>query len=557
MTAAASAETASLPQAPVGLLLKGMALPLLALIVMALAFSAVLWGLRAVESPGRQLRADDEISRRELHLESRVKALIADTVAPRDVSVSAILENRSGGEPSVHVLVRVKEVVMQSVDQDGLYQTLWKGLALSAEQGDSLELVAAPFDRQLIRLLPALLALAVGVLGFLAAAVVLARWVFANLRPAQTKADFTQQLRTVRTVANEQPARLAAVLRHWLTGQQRGEERQIDVDPLITEEASQLLLALPEADAASVIKHLPPGIVQALATRMVETDAPSSDELRSVMRHVLEDLEAFGDVVAGDSVDILTLLAAAIGPEQAKLVHQGLAIKSPLPNIQRLKWLSAGAVVDIIADEHPQVQAVVIAALPAEQSSTVVLGLDEERRVDVLARLADLQSLSGAAFAELDALIGEHLENANRPVKQPLEGQQLAAKLLNKLDSADEAALLQGLRYRHPDSAGQVENHLFGFDQLTRLKHGDLRVVLESVNNETIASALNGTPEAARNSFLDALIIERRPAVRALLSKIRPLTREVQRARDELVLVARRMAESGEVVLDNRPVDSF
>lgn len=557
MTAAASAETASLPQAPVGLLLKGMALPLLALIVMALAFSAVLWGLGAVESPGRQLRADDEISRRELHLESRVKALIADTVAPRDVSVSAILENRSGGEPSVHVLVRVKEVVMQSVDQDGLYQTLWKGLALSAEQGDSLELVAAPFDRQLIRLLPALLALAVGVLGFLAAAVVLARWVFANLRPAQTKADFTQQLRTVRTVANEQPARLAAVLRHWLTGQQRGEERQIDVDPLITEEASQLLLALPEADAASVIKHLPPGIVQALATRMVETDAPSSDELRSVMRHVLEDLEAFGDVAAGDSVDILTLLAAAIGPEQAKLVHQGLAIKSPLPNIQRLKWLSAGAVVDIIADEHPQVQAVVIAALPAEQSSTVVLGLDEERRVDVLARLADLQSLSGAAFAELDALIGEHLENTNRPVKQPLEGQQLAAKLLNKLDSADEAALLQGLRYRHPDSAGQVENHLFGFDQLTRLKHGDLRVVLESVNNETIASALNGTAEAARNSFLDALIIERRPAVRALLSKTRPLTREVQRARDELVLVARRMAESGEVVLDNRPVDSF
>ena len=138
-----------------------------------------------------------------------------------------------------------------------------------------------------------------------------------------------------------------------------------------------------------------------------------------------------------------------------------------------------------------------------------------------------------------------------------VEGQQLAANLLNRLDSADEAALLQGLRSRHPDSAGQVENHLFGFDQLAQLTRSDLRSILESVNNETVATALSGATTAVSSRILDALLVERRPAVRVMLSKNKPRASDLQLAREELVLVARRMAESGEIALDSRPVESF
>ena len=557
MTESASSETVLPPPVSAITASRYVALPAMSLLVLALSFAALLWGLAAIESPGRQMRADDDTSRRELHLESRAKALLADSIAPRDLSVSVILEAHTNRDSSVHVLVRVKETTLQDQNSDQLYQTLWKGLALNAERGDSLEVIAAPFNRQLVRLIPALLAQLVGIVGFLGAAAVLVRWGFLSHRPRKGTADFTQQLQQVRGIASEQPARLAAVLRHWLSAEAGSEARQMDIDPLIAEEASQLLLALPEADAANVIKRLPPGLVQPLAARMVDTATPGSAELRSILARVVDDLEVFGDVASGDNIDIFKLLSSAIGPEQAKLVHQSLAIKSPLPNIQRLKWLGASAVVDIIAEEHPQVQTVVIAALPAEQASAVVLGLDEERRVDVLARLADLQSLSTAAFEELDALIGEQLKNTNRPVKQPVEGQQLAANLLNRLDSADEAALLQGLRSRHPDSAGQVENHLFGFDQLAQLTRSDLRSILVSVNNETVATALSGATTAVSSRILDALLVERRPAVRVMLSKNKPRASDLQLAREELVLVARRMAESGEIALDSRSVESF
>lgn len=536
-----------------------LALPVLALVASALSFAALLWGLSALESPGRQARADDDLSRRELHLEARVKALLADSIAPRNLAVSAILEPRDSGQLSPQLLVRVKDTALRDVERDTVYQTLWKGLALQSERGDTLELVAAPFSRQRIMLVPAFLAIAIGGSGLIAAAVMLLRWGALFLRPDTAPDDFRVQLQQLRRCAAQEPSRLAAVLRHWLASSSvgQGQGRRPEIDPVMMEQACQLLLALPEADAAMVIKRLPPSLVQPLAANMLETPAPGSAQLASVVTRALDDRDAFGDVAPGESVDIRELLSAAIGPEQARLVHQGLAIKSPLPNIQRLKWLSANTVVDIIAGEHPQLQAVVVAALPAELGSAVLIELDDNCRVDVLARLADLQSLSAAALEELDALIGERLADANRPVKQPVEGRQLAAKLLNRLDSADEASLLQGLRSRHPDSAGQIENHLFGFEQLSRLDRRDLRSVLEVLNDDIVATAVSGAPEALRSAILDAVIVERRAAVKALLNKMRPAASEVHRAREEVTLVARRMADAGEIVLDTRPVDAF
>ena len=61
--------------------------------------------------------------------------------------------------------------------------------------------------------------------------------------------------------------------------------------------------------------------------------------------------------------------------------------------IEALKWMEAKAVAQIICGEHPQIAAIVLSHLEAEQSAGILPLLTEEMRTDVLMRIATLNEV--------------------------------------------------------------------------------------------------------------------------------------------------------------------
>ncbi|WP_372879429.1 FliG C-terminal domain-containing protein [Spongiibacter marinus] len=352
------------------------------------------------------------------------------------------------------------------------------------------------------------------------------------------RVDYGVHLRLLRTAAEDEPARVAAVIDHWLDGQ---------TSQCSPEQAAMVLMALEAKVAASVMREFSPERIQALTGYMATLATPDAGQLAQLLARFNDDMLQFSLVRPSQAEDIRDLLEEALGEERAALVKSNLALQGQSQQIAKLKWLAADTIADMLRREHPQIQAVLIACLEPAQGAAVITCFDPQRRRELLSRLASLESLSTAALAELDWLIEEYL-NARGHSGRRLTGESLAAALLNELDVADESALLEGLREHRPGLAERVEDQMFGFEQLQRLTEADMKNLVSQLNPQTALRALEGATGELRAALQNALQSQH-PEERLLGQ---PSNGEVELAKQELVAAAKRLAGVGEIVLDSR-----
>jgi flagellar motor switch protein FliG len=321
------------------------------------------------------------------------------------------------------------------------------------------------------------------------------------------------------------------------------------------EQAAALIMSLDKAQAAAIMRALPPADVHRLAAVMSGMDAPSSAEFHQVLARFHSDVKTFSGVKpsAGDAV--LSLLEEALGAERANLLSDRLALHGQSRHISKLKWLESNTIVEIIQREHPQIQAVVIACLDARQGSEVLLAFEESRRLDLLARLAGLKNLTPAALEELDWLLEQYFSQVGRPLGRTMTGDSLAAALLNEMDVGSESNLLNGLRASQPEHAARVEELMFGFAQIGNMAEQDTALLVKQLSPEILAPALAEAGAQLRRKFLSTLSPEQKQAVSALSRRFTQA--ESAAAQIEIVKIAKQMAAVGEIILDARKIDVF
>ena len=322
-----------------------------------------------------------------------------------------------------------------------------------------------------------------------------------------------------------------------------------------TEQAAALLMSLDKEDAAAVMRAMPPRDLHQLAVAMTALSTPNNAEFLSVLHRFHVDVKGFSGVRPGASDVVRGLLEEALGDERAKLVSDRLAFHGESKHIAKLKWLDASTIAGIIHREHPQIQSVVIACLESRLASEVLLQFEEAKRVDILARLASLKSLTPAALLELDWLLEQYFNDLGRPVGRVLKGHNMAADLLNELDVGTESALLNGLRSAQPESAASVEELMFGFAQISNMAARDMSILLAQLAPEVLAPAMRGTDAELRKQLLACLPGEKLAAITALGSRFSAA--EIASARAEIVSIAKQMAAVGEIILDARKIDVF
>ena len=371
------------------------------------------------------------------------------------------------------------------------------------------------------------------------------RRVAGALEPSE-ESDYRPVLRHFKRCAEEEPGRVAAVLAQWLTAGPQVADTETDTGD--AEQAAVLLMLLAPGDASRVLRELPPQHVQQVVGLMSRLAAPGAERVEKILHRFQRDSRHAALGAGWQPEQLRDVLADALGEDKAALLRRQLAPHGQSAQISKLKWLSASAVVDMLRREHPQIQAVMIAWLEASQAAQVLMTFERDKQDDLLARLAALESLSPAALEELDDLIAEHLQSADRG-RQAVAGERIAAALLNELDVSSESQLLDGLRQRRPELAERVEERMFNFEHLARLSGESLQLLLEQFEPQTIHLAIQGSAGELREKML-VLLKTLYPHYHPQLGRADLL--QIKRAQQELLVAAKRLAAVGEVVLERR-----
>lgn len=324
------------------------------------------------------------------------------------------------------------------------------------------------------------------------------------------------------------------------------------------ERAAVLLLSIGEQDAAEVLRHIGPKEVHKVSTAMAALKNVSTDQANNVLTefvHTVGNETAFG---VGSQEYLRSVLVKALGEEKAGNIIDRVNMGDTASGLEQLKWMDPRAIVEVIKLEHPQIVAVVLSYLDSEQASEVLGALSEKVRADVLLRIAVLDRLQPSALQELNRVIEEQFRGNTHVKSSTVGGVKTAANILNFMDASLESVILDQINEYDAELAEKIQDLMFVFDDLAEVDDRGVQALLREVSSETLVLALKGADDALKNKIFANMSKRAGEMLRDDLETKGPVRlSEVEAAQKEILAIARRLAESGDIALGGKGAEEY
>jgi flagellar motor switch protein FliG len=332
-----------------------------------------------------------------------------------------------------------------------------------------------------------------------------------------------------------------------------------DVDKLEgIEKASILLLSLSEEDAAQILKFLEPKQVQVLGSAMAVMEDMTQDKITAVHKHFIEEIQNYSTIGFKSQDFVRKALIAALGEDKAAHLLDQIMTGSGAKGLESLKWMDSKQVATIIRNEHPQIQTIVMSYLEPEQSAEILAQFPEKVRLDLLMRVANLEEVQPAALQELNEIMEKQFAGQAGAQAAKMGGLKSAANIMNYLDTNIEGQLMDAIREQDEEMSQQIQDLMFVFDNLIDVDDRGIQAILREVQQEALMKAIKGADEELRNKITGNMSKRAAEMLIDDLEAMGPVRlSEVETAQKEILSVARRLADAGEVMLGGGGGEEF
>lgn len=317
-----------------------------------------------------------------------------------------------------------------------------------------------------------------------------------------------------------------------------------------TEKASLLLLAMGQEQAASVLKNLGPKEVQIIGATMASLTNISGESMDSVLEEFILTIKMQTGVGVDSDDYIRNMLTSALGEEKAGGLIDRILLGKNSKGIEQLKWMDARAVADLIRLEHPQIITIILSLLDADQSAEVLSLLPENQRSDILMRIATLEGVQPAALKELDSIMEKQLTGSDNVQASAIGGIDAAANILNFLEGSISETVMTEVGEIDTELGDKIQEKMFVFADLIEVDDRGIQVILREVSTDQLLLALRGVDDALKEKVFSNMSSRAAEMLRDDLEAAPPTKlSDVEQAQKDILTVARKLADSGEIML--------
>jgi flagellar motor switch protein FliG len=325
-----------------------------------------------------------------------------------------------------------------------------------------------------------------------------------------------------------------------------------------TERAAVLLLSLGESQASEVLKHMGPKEVQRIGSAMATLKNVSRDSVSHVLENFVETVQQQTALGVGTEEYLRKVMIQALGEDKASGLMDRIMMGSSTKGLEALKWMDARAVAELIRLEHPQIQAIVLSYLDADHAADVLNFFSERVRPDVLLRIATLEGIQPQALKELDEIMERQFSGNQNVQSSTVGGVKAAANILNFVDTAIEGEVMEMIKDVDAELGQQIQDLMFVFDNLIEVDDRGMQQLLREVSSDTLILALKGADETMREKIFSNMSKRAAEIMRDDLENKGPVRlSEVESAQKEILAIARRMADSGEIALGGKGAEQY
>ncbi|MDR0806645.1 MAG: flagellar motor switch protein FliG [Enterobacteriaceae bacterium] len=316
------------------------------------------------------------------------------------------------------------------------------------------------------------------------------------------------------------------------------------------ERSAIIMLTLGDERAAEVFKHLNTHEVTQISSAMVSMNTFTHEQLAQVMQEFQRDSGEYAAISINTNEYLRNVLVKALGEERAfSLLDDLLESQNSSDGIETLNFMEPNMVFDLIRDEHPQIIATILIHLKRAQAADVLERFDDRERNDIMLRIATFGGVQPVALQELTEVLNNLLHGQNLK-RNKMGGIRPAAELLNLMKTQQEEAAIEAVREFDQELAQKIIDEMFLFENLVEIEDRSIRRILQEIESESLIVAMKGAAPALREKFFRNMSKRQSDIMRDDLDSRGPVRMsQVEAEQKAILLVVRRLAESGEVVL--------
>ncbi|MCW8943502.1 MAG: flagellar motor switch protein FliG [Sedimenticola sp.] len=324
------------------------------------------------------------------------------------------------------------------------------------------------------------------------------------------------------------------------------------------ERAAILMLALGEKDAASILAHMGPKEVQELGLAMANMHKVSTSQMESVMHSFVDTLRTETSLGVDSDEYIRNVLTNALGKDKAGGVIDRILLGRNSKGLEQLKWMDPRSIAELIRLEHPQIIAIVMSFLDPDQAAEVLSEFPERVRPDIIMRISTLDGIQPAALQELDEILDKQFSGASNVKSSSLGGIKTAANILNLIEGSIESNIMEHVMSIDQEIAQEIQDNMFVFDNLIDVDDRGIQTLLREVASDQLLLALRGADEGLKEKIFKNMSKRAAEMLRDDLEAAPPVRlSDVEAAQKEILTVARRLADAGEIMLGGGGGEEF
>ena len=310
------------------------------------------------------------------------------------------------------------------------------------------------------------------------------------------------------------------------------------------------MMSMGEKEAAEVLKHLGPKDVQRIGTAMTALENVPQEHVEYVMSNFLDEARSITGLGIGSDGYIRNMLVGALGEDKAGSLVDRILLGGNTSGLDTLKWMDARSVADIIRNEHPQIQAIVIAHLDGDQSAEVLSYLPNKVRLDIVMRVASLDAVQPSALQELNNILEKQFSGNAGSQAKAMGGTKVVAEIMNHLETGVETELMEHIKGIDQDLGTTIEDLMFVFDNLKAVDDRGIQMLLREISSEVLILALKAADDELKEKIFTNMSKRAAELLRDDMEAQGPVKlSEVEAAQKDILGVARRMADAGEIIL--------
>ncbi|MCI5904359.1 MAG: flagellar motor switch protein FliG [Oscillospiraceae bacterium] len=245
-----------------------------------------------------------------------------------------------------------------------------------------------------------------------------------------------------------------------------------------------------------------------------------------------------------------SVLEKAYGPEQANKLMERVSKSMQTKAFEFVRKSDYKNLLAIIQNENPQTIALVLSYVKSEQASAVLQELPKEKRVEVVERIAKMESASPETIQSIEDTLERKFAAVVSLDLTTVGGINFVADVLNKVDRGTEKYIFDELSSRDPALVDEIKKKMFVFEDILGLDSMSIQRFIRDVETKDLAVAIKGSNAEVAAALYANMPQRMQESIQQEIEYLHNVRmRDVDEAQQRIVGIIRHLEEEGELVI--------